>query len=41
MNDVGATRTITFAADNPGDRLLHCHMLTHAASGMKTWARVT
>ncbi|WP_342456045.1 multicopper oxidase domain-containing protein [Phaeobacter gallaeciensis] len=41
MNDVDATRTITFADDNRGDRLLHCHMLTHAASGMKTWARVT
>jgi FtsP/CotA-like multicopper oxidase with cupredoxin domain len=31
---------IAFVADNPGDWLLHCHMLEHAASGMMTWLRV-
>ena len=34
------TATIAFLADNPGDWLLHCHMLEHAASGMMTWLRV-
>ena len=34
-------REIAFIADNPGDWLLHCHMLAHAASGMMTWIRVT
>ena len=37
----GDTAEIAFAADNPGDWLLHCHMLEHAASGMMTWLRVT
>ena len=37
----GETRQITFVADNPGDWLLHCHMLEHAASGMMTWLRVS
>ncbi len=32
---------IAFVADNPGDWLLHCHMLEHSASGMMTWLRVT
>lgn len=31
---------IAFVADNPGDWLLHCHMLEHAAAGMSTWIRV-
>ncbi|UWQ81721.1 multicopper oxidase family protein (plasmid) [Leisingera sp. S132] len=35
------TREIAFVADNPGDWLLHCHMLSHQAAGMKTWLRVT
>ena len=35
------TRTIGFIADNPGDWLFHCHMLSHAESGMMTWVRVT
>jgi len=26
--------------DNPGKWLLHCHMLSHQASGMKTWVEV-
>lgn len=37
----GETREILFLADNPGDWMLHCHMLGHAASGMMTWIRVT
>lgn len=28
------TLEIAFVADNPGNWLLHCHMLSHAASGM-------
>ncbi len=36
----GQTRTIGFVADNPGDWLFHCHMLSHAASGMMTWIKV-
>jgi len=26
--------------DNPGKWLLHCHMLSHAAGGMRTWVNV-
>ncbi|MCX8226844.1 MAG: multicopper oxidase domain-containing protein, partial [Sulfitobacter sp.] len=37
----GETRTIGFVADNPGDWLFHRHMLSHAASGMMTWLKVT
>ena len=37
----GETVEIAFVADNPGDWLLHCHMLEHSASGMMTWLRVT
>ena len=37
----GETRTVAFVADNPGDWLFHCHMLSHAASGMMTRIRVT
>ena len=36
----GATQQVVFVADNPGDWLLHCHMLGHAQAGMKTWFRV-
>ena len=32
----GAFRELAFVADNPGQWLLHCHMLSHAASGMMT-----
>lgn len=32
--------TIAFVADNPGDWMLHCHMLGHQAAGMMTWIRV-
>lgn len=41
MVAAGETRDIAFVADNPGDWLFHCHMLSHAASGMMTWLRVT
>jgi len=37
----GETAEIAFVAGNPGDWLLHCHMLEHAAGGMMTWLRVT
>jgi FtsP/CotA-like multicopper oxidase with cupredoxin domain len=37
----GETCTIAFVADNPGDWLFHCHMLSHAASGMMTWLKVS
>jgi FtsP/CotA-like multicopper oxidase with cupredoxin domain len=36
----GASRKIAVAFDNPGKWLLHCHMLGHQASGMKTWVEV-
>ncbi len=32
---------IALVADNPGKWMLHCHMLEHQASGMKTWFEVT
>ncbi|NNF70692.1 MAG: multicopper oxidase family protein [Rhodobacteraceae bacterium] len=38
--DRGEVREIAFVADNPGKWLLHCHMLSHAASGMMTWIDV-
>ena len=38
--DRGEMRDIAFVADNPGKWLLHCHMLSHAASGMMTWVNV-
>ncbi len=33
-------REIAFVADNPGDWAFHCHMLSHASSGMMGWIRV-
>ena len=39
--DRSETVEIAFVADNPGSWLLHCHMLEHAASGMRTWLAVT
>ena len=36
----GASRKIAVVFDNPGKWLLHCHMLGHQASGMKTWVEV-
>ena len=38
--DPGEVRDIAFVADNPGKWLLHCHMLSHAASGMTAWVKV-
>lgn len=37
----GESYEIVFAADNPGRWAFHCHMLSHAASGMMTWIEVT
>ncbi len=36
----GTSRKIAVVFDNPGKWLLHCHMLGHQASGMKTWVEV-
>lgn len=36
----GDVRDIAFVADNPGKWLLHCHMLSHAESGMMAWVDV-
>ena len=38
--DADETLRIAFVADNPGDWLLHCHMLEHSVAGMLTWLRV-
>ncbi len=38
---VGETRDILCVFDNPGRWMLHCHMLSHQAAGMKTWVEVT
>ncbi|WP_299919576.1 multicopper oxidase family protein [uncultured Roseobacter sp.] len=35
-----ASQKISVVFDNPGKWLLHCHMLGHQASGMKTWVEV-
>jgi FtsP/CotA-like multicopper oxidase with cupredoxin domain len=35
------TAEIAFVADNPGDWLIHCHVLEHQASGMTVCLRVT
>lgn len=34
------SRDILCVFDNPGRWLLHCHMLSHQFSGMKTWVQV-
>ena len=36
----GDTQDIICVFDNPGKWLLHCHMLGHQESGMKTWVEV-
>jgi FtsP/CotA-like multicopper oxidase with cupredoxin domain len=36
----GETRDIVCVFDNPGKWMLHCHMLSHQAGGMKTWVEV-
>ena len=35
------TAKIAFVADNPGDWMIHCHMLEHQVAGMGTWFRVS
>ena len=40
LMDQAETAEIAFVADNPGDWLLHCHMVEHSAGGMMTWLRV-
>lgn len=40
MVGAGDSRDILCVFDNPGKWLLHCHMLGHQASGMKTWVEV-
>lgn len=40
MMDRNQKLEIAFVADNPGRWLLHCHMLQHAVSGMRTWFEV-
>jgi len=35
-----SSQSIAFCADNPGKWLFHCHMLEHAAGGMRTWFEV-
>lgn len=37
----GETREIAFDAKNSGAWLFHCHMLSHAASGMMAWLKVS
>lgn len=34
------TREIAFIASAPGKWLMHCHMLSHASAGMRTWIKV-
>ncbi|ASM72788.1 multicopper oxidase MmcO [Pseudosulfitobacter pseudonitzschiae] len=36
----GESRDIICVFDNPGRWLLHCHMLSHAVGGMRTWVNV-
>ncbi len=36
----GESKKIAFLANNPGKWLLHCHMLAHSISGMKTWINI-
>jgi FtsP/CotA-like multicopper oxidase with cupredoxin domain len=38
--DPDSRAEIAFVADNPGDWMLHCHVLEHQASGMMTLLRV-
>lgn len=38
--DAGESRDIICVFDNPGKWLLHCHMLSHAVGGMRTWVNV-
>lgn len=38
--NAGESRDIICVFDNPGNWLLHCHMLSHAIGGMRTWVAV-
>ncbi len=38
--DARDSRDIICVFDNPGRWLLHCHMLSHAVGGMRTWVNV-
>ena len=38
--DPGTSRDLICVFDNPGKWMLHCHMLSHQAGGMKTWVEV-
>ena len=38
--DPDSRAEIAFVADNPGDWMLHCHVLEHQATGMSTFVRV-
>lgn len=38
--DAGESRDILCVFDNSGRWLLHCHMLSHAVGGMRTWVNV-
>ena len=38
--NAGENRDIICVFDNPGRWLLHCHMLSHAVGGMRTWVNV-
>ena len=37
----GEKTSLRFVADNPGQWLIHCHMVEHQVAGMKTWFEVT
>ena len=37
----GESRDVLCVFDNPGRWLIHCHMLSHAIGGMRTWVEVT
>ena len=39
--NAGESRDIICVFDNPGRWMLHCHMLSHAVGGMRTWVNVS
>ncbi len=41
LMEPGESFDIAFVADNPGDWMMHCHMLGHQAAGMMTWIKVS
>ena len=38
--EAGENKDILCRFDNPGNWMLHCHMLSHSIGGMKTWVKV-